>query len=146
MRVRAERWLIASILSVLTFASLSSPPATAIEEELGSAAEVQGPVALTYDAAADGTITGVLKNNSNAVAQDVRLLVHHAWLWNNEKHPGPPADNPARSNYYMVDGQIPPNGELKFRYTPNPPLLQRTDGRFRTTAEIVGVTEATIPK
>lgn len=144
MKLRGEHLLIASILGVLAVSQVSV--ATAIEEELGSAAEVQGPVALTFSAAADGTITGTLKNSGPTVAQDVRLLIHHAWLWNDEKNPGPPSENPARSNYYVVDGQIPPGGDLKFRYVPSPPLTQRSDGRFRTTAEIVGVTEATIPK
>jgi hypothetical protein len=142
MRARIERSLLASILSLLACMS----PALAVEEELASPEEVHGSVALTYNASADGTITGLLKNNGTTIAQDVRLLVHHAWLWSDEKHPGPPSENPARSAYYVVDGQIPPGGELRFRYTPNPTLPQRTDGRFRTTAEIVGITEATIPK
>ena len=144
MKVRGEHLLIASILSALVLSHVSA--ATAIEEELGSAAEVQGPVALTYNADADGTITGTLKNNGTTIAQDLRLLIHHAWLWNDEKNPGQPSENPARSNYYVVDGQIPPGGDLKFHYVPSPPLVQRSDGRFRNTAEIVGVTEATIPK
>jgi hypothetical protein len=142
MKVGFTYSLVVWVLGLL----IVTPPALAVDEELARPEEVRSTVALTYDAAADGTISGVLKNNGTTAARDVRLLIHHAWLWNDEKNPGPPSDNPARSSYYVVDGEIPPDGELRFRYTPSPPLPQRTDGRFRTSAEIVGVTEAVIPK
>jgi hypothetical protein len=90
-------------------------------------------------------MTGVLSNGGARPVRDVRLLVRHTWLWKNERHPGPPTDNPGRSSYYMVDGEVPPGGDLRFRYVPSPPLPVRTDGSFATTAEIVGFVEAGEP-
>jgi hypothetical protein len=87
----------------------------------------------------DGTVSGVLVNKSPHPIREVELLIDHAWLWSDERHPG--EDNPGRSEYYTVHGEIPPNGSVQFTYHPSPPLPHRTDGHFETTVQIVGLVE-----
>lgn len=102
---------------------------------------IGGPLSLEIRAEPNGTIVGTIRNSGPEVARDVRLLVRHIWLWKNERNPGAPTDNPGRSAYYEVGTEVPPGGETQFRYVPDPPLPQRADGTFTTTAEIVGFTE-----
>ena len=87
----------------------------------------------------DGTVTGVLVDRSTRLVRDVRLLIRHNWLWKDERHPG--EDSPGRVAYHIVPADIPPGGNVEFRYRPDPPLPARSDGRFETTVEAVGVTE-----
>jgi hypothetical protein len=87
----------------------------------------------------DGTVSGVLVNTSHHLVRDVRLLVRHTWLWANERSPG--EDSPGRTTYTTVHEDIPPGGSLPFTVRPNPPLPVRSDGRFETSVEVVGVTE-----
>jgi hypothetical protein len=91
---------------------------------------------LDVKSAADGSVTGRLHNTSTAVIKDVKLLVTYTWYWNDERHPGD--DNPGRSAYVAISGELPPGGSAPFNYTPNPLLPKRTDGTFKTT---VGVQE-----
>ncbi len=86
-----------------------------------------------------GRVSGVLHNASPRVIRDVRLLMRHVWLWNKER--APQRDNPGRSAYYVVRGDIPPGGNAPFSYKPEPPLPTRPDGHFETSAEVVGFTE-----
>ena len=87
----------------------------------------------------DGGVTGVVVNRSTRLVRDVRLLIRHGWLWKNERHPGD--DSPGRVAYHLVPADVPPGGNIEFRYHPDPPLPDRSDGRFETTVEVVGSTE-----
>ena len=89
--------------------------------------------------AEDDAVSGFVVNNSTRLVRDVRLLIRHNWLWNNERFPG--EDSPGRSAYYVVPNDIPPGGRAPLTYHPNPPLPARSDGRFTTSAEVVGFTE-----
>jgi hypothetical protein len=86
--------------------------------------------------ARDGLVTGSLFNTSRTPVRNVELLVRHTWFWNNERHPGD--DSPGRADVYDVPGEIPPRQQMPFTYHVSPPLLQRPDGHFETTVEIVG--------
>jgi hypothetical protein len=86
-----------------------------------------------------GFVSGVLVNHSHKQLRDVRLLIHHNWLWKNEMKPGD--DSPGRVDYYTVHSQLPPEGEVELKYRPEPPLPDREDGHFATTVEVVGWTE-----
>jgi hypothetical protein len=87
----------------------------------------------------DGVVSGDLANTSHHLVRDVRLLVRHTWVWANERSPG--EDSPGRSAYTTVHEDISPGGSLPFTVRPNPPLPVRSDGRFETSVEVVGVTE-----
>jgi len=84
-------------------------------------------------------VTGALTNNSNHVVDNVHLLVHHSFLWKNERNPG--RNNPSRTEYYRVAKPIPAGATMSFEYRPNPPLPKRSDGTFMTTVEVVSFTE-----
>jgi hypothetical protein len=87
----------------------------------------------------DGGITGSVFNGSGVAIKDVELLVSHVWSWNDERHPG--ENNPGRSSYIRVAGEIPASGSIPFSYKPEPPLPTRTDGNFETTAAVQSFTE-----
>lgn len=91
---------------------------------------------LDVKSAADGSVTGTLHNTSSAVIKDVKLLVKYTWYWKDERHPGD--DNPGRSAYVAVPGEIAAGASAPFHYAPDPPPPKRTDGTFKTT---VGVQE-----
>jgi hypothetical protein len=87
----------------------------------------------------DGSVTGTVVNGTGSPIKDVELLVTHVWSWRDERHPG--KDNPGRSSFVRVSGELSANGSLPFSYTPNPPLPTRADGSFQTTAAVQSFAE-----
>jgi hypothetical protein len=83
-------------------------------------------------------VTGTIDNLTAGEVRDVRVLVTHSFLWADERHPG--NDSPGRSEVFVIDGPIPPHGSASFRHEMTPPLPPRPDGRYDTSAEIVGFT------
>ena len=88
-----------------------------------------------------GIVSATLVNRLDHSVRDVRLLIRHEWLWNNEMNPGPEVLNPGRSVYHTVEGTIPAKGRGEFVYRPDVPLRSSGDGTFRTTVDVVGFTE-----
>lgn len=84
-------------------------------------------------------VRATLVNHVPRRLADVRLLIRHAWLWNDERRPG--RDNPGRTQLYTVPEEIPAGGTYTLEYRITPPLPRRTDGRFVTTVEVLGFTE-----
>jgi hypothetical protein len=94
----------------------------------------------------DGSLSGVIANRSGEPVRDIQLLIEHSWLWADEFHPG--ESGPGRARYVTVPTLLPPDKSVEFRYQPVPPLPYRSDGRFETTAEVVGfdrITYVTVP-
>lgn len=91
----------------------------------------------------DDMVSGVLVNKTLLPLAEVRLLIRHTFLWKKERAPEAGSDNPGRAVFFDVPGEIPPAGAVAFSYRPDPPLPQRKDGRFETTAEVVGFVIAT---
>lgn len=89
--------------------------------------------------ATDARVKATLVNNSDNRIKDVQLVIRHSFLWKDERNPG--TDNPGRTEYYLVLGEVEPHGQLAFEYRPDPPLPQRDDGTFKTSIEIAGFTE-----
>jgi hypothetical protein len=73
-------------------------------------------------------IAATLDNRSGDEIRDIRVLIDVPFLWKDEFHPG--EDSPGRSVVWTVRGPIAPRGQLAFEFTPQPPLPERTDGRF----------------
>src|SRR6185436_19155875 len=73
-------------------------------------------------------IAATLDNRSGDEIRDVRVLIDVPFLWKDEFHPG--EDSPGRSVVWTVRGPIAPRGQLAFEFMPQPPLPERTDGRF----------------
>jgi hypothetical protein len=131
IRVAAATTLIFS-LSFGSWAQAASQTVVSGED----ASRVMG---LTDMKANVDTVSGVLVNKSAHPIREVELLVDHVWFWSDERHPG--EDNPGRSEYYTVHGEVQPHGSLPFTYHPSPPLARRDDGHFETSVQIVGFVE-----
>jgi hypothetical protein len=88
----------------------------------------------------DGTVTGEIRNNSKNTVRDVQLFIRYTFLWKDEFHPG--TESPSAAFYPTISGEIAPGGSLPFKFTPTPPLPNRTDGRFeRPSVSIAGFTQ-----
>lgn len=133
--MRSLRILILIAATAILATAVPAGARTVIaDEEPGSSVVVRH-----VQARDDGVVTGVLVNRSTRLVRDVRLLVRHSWLWSHEFSPG--EDSPGRVAYHVVPADIPPAGSVEFRYRPDPPLPDRSDGRFETSVEVVGLTE-----
>jgi hypothetical protein len=101
--------------------------------------EASRVLVLSNVTAKDGVVSGEIRNNSSNIVRDVQLLIRYTWLWKNEFKPG--KDDPGRSVYYIVPGEVPPGGTTRFQYTPDPPLPKRTDGSFLVGVSVAGFTQ-----
>jgi hypothetical protein len=102
--------------------------------------EFSNLVALEDVRVSDGVVSGVLVNKSDRfILRDIRLLIRHSWLWDNERAPA--RDNPGRTDSYAVPGEIRPNERLSFNYKIEPPLPKRSDGHFETSVQVVSLTQ-----
>jgi hypothetical protein len=77
-------------------------------------------------------------NRTDRSVTDIRLLVADSFRWKNEMNPGD--DDPSRATTLLVPGPIQPNERLTVR-AELPPLPTRSDGKFETRVEIVGMVE-----
>lgn len=88
-----------------------------------------------------GIVSATLVNRTNHSVRDIRLLIRHEWLWNNEMSPGPDYLNPGRAVFHTVEGDIPAQGRKEFVYRPDPPLRSNSAGSFKTEVEVAGFSE-----
>lgn len=84
-------------------------------------------------------VSATLVNNTGNLIRDIQLVIRHTFLWKDERSPG--KDNPGRSEYFLVLGELAPHGKLAFEYQADPPLPTRDDGTFETSIEVAGFTE-----
>ena len=91
----------------------------------------------------DGVVSGEIRNNSASLARYVQVLIRYVWLWKNEFHPG--KDDPSRSVYYDVPGEIPGRGMTRFQYAPSSPLPKRADGHFMVIVSVACFTQVMSP-
>ena len=129
--------LIGLLLAALVLASASV--AAAVDKLIAAEGPAREVMTENVTTSPRGDVTGVLTNRSSKELRDIRLLIHHTWLWKNEMKPGD--DSPGRVDYYTVRSPLPPNGRLEFTYHPEPPLPDRDDGHFETSVDVVGWTE-----
>lgn len=85
------------------------------------------------------SVSGRLVNRTPNTLRDIRLEIRLTWYWTNETSPG--EDSPGRTGFYDVPGEIGPDGEMRFVYRIDPPLPERTDGRFAAFVSVAGLTE-----
>jgi hypothetical protein len=84
-------------------------------------------------------VTGEIRNNSKNTVRDVQLFIRNTFLWKDEFHPG--KESPSTAFYPTISGEIAPGKSLPFKFTPNPPLPKRKDGRFEApSVSIAGFT------
>jgi len=130
MTLWCSAWVGCTLLGAATMAAAEAPMSSR------QAAQV---VVITDVSTENGAVSGMLVNKSSHWVRNVRLLIRHAWLWKDERHPH--ADSPGTAEYYVVHTAIPPGGSLRITRTPSPPLPRRSDGHFETSAEVVGFEE-----
>ncbi len=87
----------------------------------------------------DGIVSGEVSNRSARLLRDVQLLIRYTWLWDDEMKPG--KMDPGTSTYYNLQKEIVPGGRLPFTFSPSPPLMQMSGGRYQTSVTIAGFTE-----
>jgi hypothetical protein len=87
----------------------------------------------------DYAVAGEIVNRSPNAMRDVQVIIRHVWLWDQETKPG--RDDPSRSVYVTVSGEIAAGGRSPFTHKPSPPLSRMPGGRFITSAAIAGYTE-----
>lgn len=107
--------------------------------ELSSARVFSGSVRVEPRFRPDGTVEGVVMNQSRRTIRDVELMINYQWLWNDEFRPG--AVSPGRTERLTLGDPIPPGGNAPFVYRPQSPLPIRSDGRFEPSVEVVGFKE-----
>lgn len=69
-----------------------------------------------------------IRNKSKNTVRGAELFIRYTFLWKNEYHFG--KDDPSTAFYQTVTGDIAPGGSIRFKFTPSPPLPQRSDGKF----------------
>jgi len=126
-------------LGVVMSTVLWATPAHAAADGISSGPEAAALVGVTDLQAHGGSVSGSLVNKSGRVVRDVQLLIRYVWQWADERHPG--TNNPGRSAFYTVPGDLSPGGSLSFSYEASPPLPRRSDGSFTTTVDVVGFAE-----
>jgi hypothetical protein len=123
-------WIGGALLGAAAIAAAEAPI---------SPQEAAQVVTITDVSTQNGTVSAVLVNQTSHLVRDVRLLIRHAWVWENERHPG--EDSPGRAEYYIVRNTLLPGQRLRITQTPSPPLPERRDGHFETSVEVVGFEE-----
>jgi hypothetical protein len=132
--------MMRSPLAVVLFAALALAGITiAADDTVVPPEHLQKTVDVLDVQAQPAQVSGVLVNLSSKPVRSIRVRIDQAWLWKNERHPGENKDNPGRSQFYTVPGEIPPGGRLPFTYRPDTPLPQRSDGRFETSVSVVSL-------
>ena len=129
------------IVSVLVGFILSFWPNPSLSQTVSSQPETDRVLRIENVAAEpDGSVSGVIRNNSRNTVRDVQLFIRSTFLWKNEFHPG--KESPSVASYPTISGEIAPGGSQPFKFTPNPPLAKRTDGQFqRPSVSIAGFTQ-----
>lgn len=136
--MRTRESLCAAATALGLFLWTQPAPAVTARPEIMSAADANPEVEVTNVGSENGVISGVVINRSPEPVRDVRVLIDHVWYWNNERHPGD--FSPGRSEFYTIQGAIPPGGSLPFRFESSP-LPQRADGHFETMAHVTEFTQ-----
>lgn len=145
--MKVTRFLAASAaLAFLAFAALAprtadavGPPVAALtsDSRLAAAVEVRN-VAVARD-----EVMGTVVNRSTRELSEVVLLITRAWLWKDERNPGP--INPGGSYYYTLRAPVAPGASASFTYK-LPAVDAPADlGSFATTVQAVGYTEVSYP-
>lgn len=118
---------LASLAFASTLSGFANVPVGATTVEI-SDGDVDHALTVSNVTRRGDVVVGILTNDSNAELRDIRLLIDVAFLWANEGKPG--EESPGRSAIMTVAGPLAPHGTLAFEFTPNPPLPERTDGRY----------------
>lgn len=134
--------MYALLLAFISSAFLFSAPAAGIAaEKMKPIESVRLTTAEVEEVAIrDGKLYGKVVNKSDHPIKDVKLLIRHVWIWNDEYDPG--RDIYSTSTYLPLAGVIEPGQSKPFVYAPSLPEIP--GGHFETKV-IVGEFR-TVPK
>ena len=133
-QTQMEMIVVSLLLGLVLWAKPSFAQSVASQDQAGSVLTIEN---LSVQ---DGAVSGAIRNKSPNTVRDVQLFIRYTFLWKNEFHPG--KDDPSAGFYQTVSGDIAPGGTLPFKFTPSPPLPNRSDGRFeRPSVSIAGFTQ-----
>ena len=136
--------LIGSIIAGCALAALVVPRVgradeMVTEERVVPESRLAADVELRDVRTAGDTVSGSVVNRSPNPVRDVRLVVSHVWVWDNEFHPG--NDDYSRADYYVVPDEIPPGANVPFTIRPSNPLTEEHGGRYLTNVAVSSVVE-----
>jgi hypothetical protein len=136
-----QAWVLAMFFSLLIGVVLGFGPNASWSQTVLSQQQAGSVLAIEKVAAQpDGTVTGEIRNNSKNTVRDVQLFIRNTFLWKDEFHPG--KESPSAAFYPTISGEIAPGKSLPFKFTPNPPLPMRKDGRFEApSVSVAGFTQ-----
>jgi hypothetical protein len=136
-----QTWTLTVFVSLLLGLILVLSPKPSFSQMVFSQQQADSVLKIENVAAEpDGSVSGVIRNNSKNTVRDVQLFIRSTFLWKNEFHPG--KESPSVASYPTISGEIAPGGSLPFKFTPTSPLPKRTDGRFeRPSVSIAGFTQ-----
>lgn len=120
--------LLALLLGASFTAGAAIVPPDQVERKIATRLEVN-----------DGRVSGTLTNLSDRSVRNVRLLIEHAWLWNHESRPGD--EDLGRLEVVTIPQELAPGASATFTQPLETPLARRTDGRYVTTATVIGLEE-----
>ncbi|HEY7316349.1 MAG TPA: hypothetical protein VIE89_02170 [Candidatus Binatia bacterium] len=122
----------AMIFLVSSWFSPASAEMVMTEQQGANTAEIH------YTTDHRGVISGKIINTSSHAIENPELLVQYHWLWAKEFKPG--NNPPGRAAYITLDKEIQPGATASFNYRPEPPLPDRTGGRFVPDVSLAGFT------
>ena len=136
-----QTWTLTVFVSLLLGLVLALSPKPSFSQMVFSQQQADSVLRIENVAAEpDGSVSGVIRNNSKNTVRDVQLFIRSTFLWKNEFHPG--KESPSVASYPTISGEIAAGGSLPFKFTPTSPLPKRTDGRFeRPSVSIAGFTQ-----
>lgn len=88
-------------------------------------------------------VSGVVVNRGRDPVRNVRLVISHIWLWDNELHPG--IDDLSRVERYTVPDEIPPGRQVPFTVRPSAPLPEASGGHFMPDVTVASFDEIYYP-
>jgi hypothetical protein len=122
-----SRWTCFALLVILS--AVANPLA---------ASELDRDVLVEDVRASPHSVHGRVRNLEDGELRDIRLLITHTFLWDDEMHPG--ENNPGRTDIFTIPGPIAPRGGLTFEEKLVPPLPARSDGYYQTSVQVLGFT------
>ena len=106
--------------------------------------EAAKTLVIQYKTENHDVISGKIINNSLHPIRDPEVLVEYHWLWAKEFKPG--SRSPGRAAYVKLDKEIQPGESVSFTYRPQPPLPDRSDGRFMPEVSPAGFSVVMTPQ
>ncbi len=132
MRYHAGNLALIGLAAGLAAAAPAGGDTIVTAERLGESVQVRD-ISL-----ADGTVRGIVVNNSGQRIEDLMLRVTCNWRWKNEFQPG--SDGAGWSTTVPLAATLQPGASQPFEFPVSRPLPARDDGYLVPTVTVAGFT------